>query len=71
MQPERMEEAPMEATINDPRVLVTPSGTYCLYDSNGRFVGTIESPVARQPLGPGREKVLLVRPTDAQTSVAA
>ena len=33
----------------------------CLYDEKGRLVGTIDRPVSRDLLGPGRETVYLSR----------
>jgi hypothetical protein len=32
-----------------------------VFDERGRLVGTIQYPVCRDPLGPGRETVFLVR----------
>lgn len=61
----------MEFNANDTRVIVTTSGTYCLFDGGGRLVGTIEHPVDRQPLGAGRETVYLARPNDAKAPAAA
>lgn len=60
----------MQATNNDPRIIVTTGGTFCLYDEAGRFVGTITRPVERQPVGPGREKVFLSRPALADANAA-
>ncbi len=61
----------MERTENDTRVIVTSGGTYCLFDHGGRLVGTIEHPVERQPLGPGRDTVYLARPSTAKAPAAA
>jgi hypothetical protein len=61
----------MERTENDTRVIVTSGGTFCLFDGNGRLVGTIENPLDRQPVGAGRETVYLARPLDAKATVAA
>ena len=61
----------MDFNPNDTRVIVTSGGTYCLFDGGGRLVGTIDHPVERQPVGPGRETVYLARPADAKTTVAA
>jgi hypothetical protein len=36
-------------------------GSLCLFDERGSFIGTIERPVAREALGPGRETVYLAR----------
>jgi hypothetical protein len=52
-------------------VIITSGGTYCLFDGGGRLVGTIEHPVERQPVGPGRETVYLARPADAKSTAAA
>ena len=54
----------------DPRIIITPAGTYCLYDERGRLVGTIAQPVERQPVGPGREKVFLTRASLASANAA-
>jgi hypothetical protein len=42
-------------------------------DEHGELVGTIQYPLARDPLGPGRETVYLVRPAHpcARASAAA
>jgi hypothetical protein len=42
-------------------------------DEHGEPVGTIQYPLARDPLGPGRETVYLVRPAHpcARASAAA
>ena len=61
----------MERTEHDTRVIVTSGGTYCLFDNGGRLVGTIEHPVERQPVGPGRDTVYLARPSDAKAPAAA
>lgn len=60
----------MKASVNDPRILVTSGGTFCLYDDGGRFIGTISQPVDRQPVGPGRDTVYLERATLASANAA-
>ena len=60
----------MERTANDPRIIVTSGGTFCLYDDEGRFIGTITRPIERQPVGPGRETVYLARPSVATANAA-
>lgn len=61
----------MLATTNDPRVIVTSGGTMCLFDDRGQLIGTIAQPVARQPLGPGRETVFLSRAGERSGTAAA
>jgi hypothetical protein len=60
----------MQFDKSDPRIVVTSGGTVCLYDEAGRFVGTITRPVDRQPVGPGREKVFLARPSVVDANAA-
>ena len=60
----------MQATTNDPRLIVTSGGTMCLFNDRGELIGTIAKPVARHPVGPGRETVFLTR-VDAQKGIAA
>jgi hypothetical protein len=49
------------------------SASLCLFDDGGRLIGTIHRPLARDPLGPGRETVYLERPEHerAHQAVAA
>ena len=61
----------MDFTANDPRVIVTSGGTFCLVDEGGRLVGTITRPVARVPVGGGQGKVYLARPNDSKAPAAA
>ena len=60
----------MQISTNDPRIIVTTGGTFCLYDDSGRFIGTITQPVDRQPVGPGRDTVYLARPSLAAANAA-
>lgn len=48
------------------KLTLTTGGTFCVFDDRGRLVGTITRPVAREPLGAGREKVYLARPEQRQ-----
>jgi hypothetical protein len=61
----------VDINANDTRIIVTSGGTYCLFDGRGRLVGTIEHPLERQPVGPGRDTVYLARPNDAKAPAAA
>jgi len=61
----------MIATTNDPRLIVTSGGTLCLFNDRGELIGTITQPVARQPLGPGRETVFLSRARTCAGTAAA
>ncbi len=56
---------------DNPDVTATSSGTYRVFDSSGRLIGTITRPVERQPIGPGRETVFLARADRAAGSAAA
>ena len=47
--------------MQQPRLTLTTGGTLCVFDDRGRLIGTITRPVAREPLGAGREKVYLAR----------
>ena len=51
----------------------TSGASLCLFDERGGLIGTIHRPVARDPLGPGRETVYLERPASsgARAAVAA
>ena len=60
----------MERTENDPRIIVTSGGTFCLFDDEGRLVGTITRPVAHDPVGAGRETVYLARASAANANAA-
>ena len=60
----------MQGTANDPRIIVTSGGTFCLYDDHGRFIGTISRPLDRQPVGPGRDTVYLERASLASANAA-
>jgi hypothetical protein len=47
--------------MNELRMTQTTGGSLCLFDDRGTMIGTIDRPVQRDPLGPGRETVYLVR----------
>jgi hypothetical protein len=49
----------------------TTGGALCLFDERGRLIGTIDRPVQREPLGPGRATVYLSRPAQESTRAAA
>jgi hypothetical protein len=61
----------MQFDANDPRIIVTSGGTYCLFDEAGRLVGTIERPIERIPVGAGRETVYLARASTQKGTAAA
>jgi hypothetical protein len=61
----------MQFDANDPRIVVTSGGTFCLFDESGRLVGTIERPVERNPVGAGRETVYLARASTRTGTTAA
>jgi hypothetical protein len=48
--------------MTEPRMTTTSGGTLSLFDDRGRLIGTIERPLQREPLGPGRATVYLARP---------
>lgn len=61
----------MQFDANDPRLIVTSGGTFCLYDDSGRLLGTITRPTDRVPVGAGRDTVYLERPVERKKSAAA
>ncbi|MDA1081453.1 MAG: hypothetical protein O2973_07205 [Gemmatimonadetes bacterium] len=61
----------MICTENDPSIIVTSGGTFCVLDAHGDLIGTITLPIERKPLGAGREKVYLNRVARATDSAAA
>ena len=54
------------------KMVVTTGALLCVFDDGGRLVGVSPHPLAREPIGQGRETVYLERPAppDAR-SVAA
>jgi hypothetical protein len=60
-----------EDRMNEPRMTQAAGGSLSLFDDRGRLIGTIERPVQRDPLGPGRGTVYLARPTQCSTRPAA
>lgn len=48
--------------MTEPKMTQTNGGSLCLFDDSDRLIGTIDRPVRRDPLGPGRETVYLARP---------
>jgi hypothetical protein len=57
--------------MNELRMTETNGGSLCLFDDRGRMIGTIDRPVQRDPLGPGRETVYLVRPANENERTVA
>jgi hypothetical protein len=47
--------------MKEPRMTKDTGGSLCLFDEGGALIGTIDRPVERDPLGPGRETVYLAR----------
>jgi hypothetical protein len=70
---EHASAAGREDHMNEARMTQTTGGSLCLFDERGGLIGTIERPVQRDPLGPGRATVYLARPTQtgARPKVAA
>jgi len=54
-----------------PTLTRSTGGTLSVHDERGRLIGTIRSPVSREPLGPGRETVYLERPATRPERTAA
>ena len=46
-------------------------GSLVLFDERGTLIGTIERPLRRDPVGPGRESVYLARPSEGEKHPAA
>ncbi|MBM4194600.1 MAG: hypothetical protein FJ202_09525 [Gemmatimonadetes bacterium] len=61
----------MTRTSNSARILSTSGGTLCLFDDAGHLVGTVTRPERRDPIGVGRETILLVRPAAERVTAAA
>ena len=57
--------------MQEPSMTLTTGGSLCLFDERGRLIGTIDRPLQRDPLGPGRATVYLARPTNEATHPAA
>ena len=57
--------------MNELRMTQTNGGSLCLFDDRGRMIGTIDRPVQRDPLGPGRETVYMVPPANENERPAA
>ena len=50
------------------RMQTTAGSIYCLLDDRGTIIGWIPNPVAKDVVGPGREKVYLARATPARAA---
>ena len=57
--------------MTEPITMKSNSGSLRVFDDGGQLIGTIERPVAGEPLGPGREKVYLARRDDEGQRTAA
>ena len=54
-----------------PRTTQTTGGSLRVFDERGRLIGTIDRPLRRDALGPGRATVYLARPArDSKRSAA-
>jgi hypothetical protein len=49
----------------------TSGGSLCLFDERGTLIGIVQRPVARDPIGPGRETVYLARLAESDVAPAA
>jgi hypothetical protein len=57
--------------MEEPRMTQTTGGSLCLFDERGGLIGTIDRPLQRDPLGPGRATVYLARPAQGDAKAAA
>lgn len=57
--------------MTEPVTMKSNSGSLTVFDDGGQLIGTIERPVAGEPLGPGREKVYLARRDEGTQRSAA
>jgi hypothetical protein len=60
-----------EGRMKELNLTQTTGGSLCLFDERGRLIGTIDRPVQRDPLGPGRATVYLARAEQDSTRTAA
>ena len=47
--------------MTEPNMKRTTGGSLVLFDERGTLIGTIERPLRRDPVGPGRDTVYLER----------
>ena len=57
--------------MTEPIMTRTSGGTIWLFDDRGGLIGTIERPVQRDPVGPGRATVYVARPSQEKSRPAA
>jgi hypothetical protein len=57
--------------MKEPKMTKNTGGSLCLFDERGSLIGTIDRPVQRDPVGPGRAKVYLARPENTSKRPAA
>jgi hypothetical protein len=48
-------------TMERLNVTYTTGASLCLFDEHGQLIGTVNRPVERDPLGPGRETVYMAK----------
>jgi hypothetical protein len=60
-----------EDTMEALKMAFTSDASLCVFDERGGLIGTIHRPLARDPLGPGRETVYLERPAQSGARPAA
>ena len=48
-----------------PNVTYATGASLCIFDERGQLIGTINRPIEREPLGPGRETVYLAKAREA------
>ena len=48
--------------MTEPNMKQITGGSLCLFDERGTLIGTIERPLRRDPVGPGRDTVYLAKP---------
>lgn len=57
--------------MKETRMTQDTGGSLCLFDERGALIGTVDRPVQRHPLGPGRETVYLARAERERAQPAA
>jgi hypothetical protein len=57
--------------MRERKMVQTTGGSLCVFDDHGGLIGTIDRPVEREPLGPGRETVYLARPSRESERIEA
>ena len=59
--------------MTEPNMIQTSGGSICLFDERGALIGTIDRPLRRDAIGPGRDTVYLSKaePSSNRTREAA